>query len=147
LLFSPLLSEPQHAREAILAHTAAEGTPTGCAYLDVEDEAAATEAFVEALPAVAFDSAEWGDDGPDDADRSIPAGAVLVPPELEPLDDHPGESYEEAAPVLPPIAGGAPEPYRPTEDDWREYREHFDRLDRLEAIDRDIPEQPRFGYE
>lgn len=71
-----------HAREAVLAHTAEAGTPTGSIYLDPEDEAAATEAFVGALPAIPFDSAEWGDDGPADGARSIPADAVLVPPEL-----------------------------------------------------------------
>lgn len=70
----------QHARERIVAYAAAEGTPTGSPYLEAEDEAEASEAFVGALPAVPFDSAEWG---PDE--------------DLDGLD-------------LPPMCGGGPDP-------------------------------------
>ena len=100
-----------HAIDRILADAAAHGTPTGSAYLDPGDEAGATDAFVDGLEPVSFDSPGWDDPGVfidvdsileaaqgiDDADRSIPAGAVLVPPEL---DDDLG---------LPSLSGGAPE--------------------------------------
>jgi hypothetical protein len=92
-------------RKAILAHAAAEGTPTGSPYLEREDEAEATEAFVGALPDVPLDDPSWDDptfvfdaemlaEGnhpwpiptrpEDDDDRSVPPDAVLMPPELEP---------------------------------------------------------------
>jgi hypothetical protein len=50
-----------HARERIVAHTLREGTLTGCPELDPEDEATATEVFVEALPAVPQTGREWCD--------------------------------------------------------------------------------------
>jgi hypothetical protein len=122
-----------HAREAVLAHTAAEGTPTGCADLEAEDEGPATEAFVGALPAVPFDSAEWGEDGPDDGDRSIPADAVLVPPEL--LE-------------LAPIVGGAPESFTPTDEDLADYAAWSAELDAREEIGRmEEVRNPMWGYE
>lgn len=52
----------QHAAEHITAHVEAEGTPTGSAYLEAEDEAGATEAYVSALEPVAYDDPAWGDD-------------------------------------------------------------------------------------
>jgi hypothetical protein len=93
-----------HAIGRILAHAATEGTPTGSPYLDAEDEAGAREAFVDALAPVPGDSPAWDDpavyldaeslreaaDDPGDADRSIPAGAVLVPPELYDFELEPG---------------------------------------------------------
>jgi hypothetical protein len=97
----------QHAAEAIVGHTAAEGTPTGSPYLDREDEPTASEVFVEAMEAVPFDDPAWGDPGPGDSDRSVPAGAAIVPTEL--LD-------------LAPICGGGPEPFEPSEGDWEDYR-------------------------
>jgi hypothetical protein len=99
------------AIDRILAHAAIHGTPTGSPYLDAEDESGAADAFADGLESVSFDSPDWDDPGVfidvdsileaaqglDDADRSIPAGAVLVPPEL---DDDLG---------LPSLSGGAPE--------------------------------------
>jgi hypothetical protein len=114
----------QHAREAILAHVAGEGTPTGCPYLEAEDEGPATEAFVSALPAVAYDSATWGDDGPDDGDRSIPADAVLVPPELL-----------ELAPIVGMAPEDEPRPFAPSPEDRADDRGRFDRS------------EPLYGYE
>jgi hypothetical protein len=95
---------PMHAIDRILAHTATEGTPTGSPDLDPGDEAGATEAFVDALAPVPGDHPAWDDPtihpngesileaagGLDDVDRSMPADAVLVPPELDDLEMEPG---------------------------------------------------------
>jgi hypothetical protein len=136
-----------YAAERVLNHVAATGCLATAAYLDREDEAEATEVFVEALPEVPADSERWDRpdafldvpmllDGthpapfgpePDDADRSIPADAVLVPPVLEDLGA-----------ALPPIAGGSPDDgpeFIPSDADWEDYRGHFDRA------------EPRYGYE
>src|SRR5262245_12448065 len=48
-----------HARGRILSYAAAHGTPTGCADLDREDEADATEVFVAELGPVDSDSPAW----------------------------------------------------------------------------------------
>lgn len=127
-----------HAAGRIVAHAAREGTPTGSPDLEPEDEGPATEAFVGALPSVRFDSAAWDDesvlfdagmlaegrhpwpipaepDGP--FDRSVPADAVLVPPEF--LE-------------LPPICGGSPDaggPYEPTAEDLADYARWSAELD------------------
>jgi hypothetical protein len=92
-----------HAIDRILAYTAAADTPTGSPYLDDEDEAGATEAFVDALAHAPDDHPAWDDPGyldvesireaegsPGDADRSIPADAILIPPELDDLEIEPG---------------------------------------------------------
>jgi hypothetical protein len=93
-----------HAIGRILAHAATEGTPTGSPYLDPEDEAGATDAFVDALAPVPCDSLAWDDpgvyldaesireaaDGRGAVDRSIPADAVLEPPELDDFEMEPG---------------------------------------------------------
>jgi hypothetical protein len=50
----------EHAIDQLVAHAHAEGTPTGSPYLDREDEAAASEVFVEAMPAVPYGSPLWG---------------------------------------------------------------------------------------
>src|SRR6516165_8669136 len=68
-----------HARERILAHAAAEGTPTGCRYLEREDEAGAEAVFVDALPPLEYSNPAWGS--------------------LEDLDGL----------DVPPVSGGAPE--------------------------------------
>jgi hypothetical protein len=95
---------PMPAIDRILSHTAAEGTPTGSPDLDPGDEAGATEAFVDALEPVAGDHPAWDDPaahldaesileaagGLDDADRSVPADAILMPPELDDLEMEPG---------------------------------------------------------
>jgi hypothetical protein len=126
--------------------------------LDREDEETAEWIFVESLPEVPYDDPAWdredvfldagmladgthpwpipttGDDdrtepdGPEDGDRSIPADAVLVPPDLEAI-----------AAALKPIAGGAPDDdapeFIPTAADWEDYRNHFDEV------------EVRYGYE
>jgi hypothetical protein len=83
----------------------------GAVYLDVELLSLGTHPFPYNL-----DADDTGEFPPApleaiaDADRSIPAGAVLVPPELEAL-----------AAALPPISGGSP---TPTEADRRDF-EHW----------------------
>jgi hypothetical protein len=95
----------QHSREAIVAHAAAEGTPTGCGYLDPSDEAAATETFIGAMAPVPSDDPAWDDETmcldaemlalgnhpwpipareEDDDDRAVPPDAAPMPPEFEP---------------------------------------------------------------
>jgi hypothetical protein len=116
--------------------------------IEPQDEAAAEDAFVEALDAVPGDSAAW--DRPDAfidveslleprgavavepsvGDRSIPADAVIMPPELD--EDVLG---------LPAIAGaapepdGEPEPFDPSPVDSADSRAPFDRV------------EPLYGYE
>jgi hypothetical protein len=68
---------------AVCNHVLAEGCLAGCSIILPADEATLEAAYVGALPAVPFNSPEW--DG--ESDRSIPAGARLVPPELDPDDD------------------------------------------------------------
>jgi hypothetical protein len=97
---------PQAALERIVRHVAAEGTLEGAEDLDPEDRAEAEHVFTEALASVPFDDPAWDDPrvyldvesilvaarGPDDvADRSIPAGEVLIPPELDDLDGESGD--------------------------------------------------------
>jgi len=152
-----------HAIDAVIAHAAEEGTPTGSPYLDPEDEAAATEAFVAAMPAVSGCSNDWDDPSIYlDVDTLLEAGRpriptdALVPPELDPEPYAPTEEEElfaaafaaaDAEPGLPPIVGGAP--FVPGDLDWAEYRAWCDRLDRLEAEGpaRDTPGGPVYGYE
>jgi hypothetical protein len=59
-----------HAVERIVAHTLAEGTPTGAPELDREDEELATEVWIEAMPRVPMAARDW--------DGRIPAGIVFV---------------------------------------------------------------------
>jgi hypothetical protein len=135
-----------YAAERVLGHVAATGCLATAAYLDREDEEAATEAFVAALPDVAGDSPAWDrddvfldvemlragthpapfgpePDGPDDGDRSIPAGTVLVPPVLEDM-----------AAALPPISGGSPDDdgpeFIPSPEDLQDYGRWSEDLDR-----------------
>jgi hypothetical protein len=120
----------QYACERIIAYAAVNGTPTGCEYLDhPADEAGATEAFVGALPPVALGSEAWDPEGVFlDAEsileaagrRRIPRDAVLVPPELDDLDD---PTALPAGAGLAPIAGGAPGPFEPSPSDWADYAE------------------------
>jgi hypothetical protein len=50
--------------------------------------------------------------------------------------DDRADGFEEAMDALdaelplPPVSGGSPEPFTPSEEDWHEYREHFDRVER-----------------
>jgi hypothetical protein len=93
-----------HAIARIESHVAVHGTLAG-SMIEPDDEAAAEEAFVEGLDAVPGDSDAWDRPdafldveslleprgavtGPPAGDRSIPAGAVIMPPDLaDELDD------------------------------------------------------------
>lgn len=99
----------QHAREAILAHAAREGTPTGSSYLEAEDEAGATGAYLRALPAVPYADPAWDDE------------SVILDVPMMIDGTHPFP--------LAPISGGAPDDgpaFTPTAEDWADYRAHFD---------------------
>jgi hypothetical protein len=65
-----------HCRERIVSYAVACGTLTGCPELDPEDEATATEAWVEALPAVPQTDPAWSDG----TEWTLPS------PELEAID-------------------------------------------------------------
>jgi hypothetical protein len=52
-----------HARERIVAYVEAHGCLAGCPELDREDEATATEVYVEALPSVPQTDPAWCDGG------------------------------------------------------------------------------------
>jgi hypothetical protein len=139
-----------HAIGRIEGHVAVHGTLAG-SMIEPEDEAAAEEAFVEALDAVPGNSDAWDrpdafldveslleprgavPDEPPAGDRSIPPDAVIMPPEL---DDY--------LPCVTPISGGAPEPFQPSEADWRDYHEWSEDLDRRRMEDE---QTPRYGYE
>jgi hypothetical protein len=139
-----------HAIGRIEGHVAVHGTLAG-SMIEPEDEAAAEEAFAEGLDAVSADSAAW--DRPDAfidveslleprravaaeppaEDRSIPAGAAIMPPELD--DDPPG---------IAPISGGAPEPFEPSPADWEDYHRWSEERDRPRTEDE---QTPWYGYE
>jgi hypothetical protein len=146
-----------HARGQIVAHTAREGTPTGCAYLDREDEADASMVFESELEPVPYDSDVWDRDTGvlfDAAmlaegnhpwplvqdcsdDRTIPPDADLLPPELDPDDDD-GDLVVETI-VVRPVCGGSEEaePYEPTAEDLRDYSAWSAELDaRRNAVER-----------
>jgi hypothetical protein len=120
----------QHARESILAHAAAEGTPTGSPYLEPGDEAGSNGAFIRALEPVPYSSPAWDLEDvildaamlaagthpfpmPDDDGRDIPPDAAVVPPELDPDDDDDDLSVEE---LIPSPARADPDAEPP--DDW-----------------------------
>jgi hypothetical protein len=156
----------QHAREQILAYTAAHGTPSGCACLDREDEADASMVFEESLPIVPWDSPAW-DRETDTITLDVPMleAGVHPFPLLDP-SDWPAEAtlIAHEAPdgrhvvakmlangVLPPISGGCDEcydgpdaevddPYEPTAEDLADLADWSERLDR----ERDIAEQREF---
>ena len=148
----------QVIREAIGRHVHTHGELAGAVaagLLDREDEATATEVFIDALPDVPADSPAW--EVPDvilDVELLLagvhPWPFTLTPPELEPDDfDGPdvpdaGRSWSShlaeliatgrtAAP--PPISGGSPDaaPFEPSPADLQDYAEWSAELDRRHA--------------
>jgi hypothetical protein len=95
-----------HAAEQIVAHTAEEGTPTGCPYLDREDEGAATEVFISALPDVPADDPAWDDP------------AVILDTELLLGDEHPFP-LSDPDEGSPPIPDPLPDPFKAPEE-WND---------------------------
>jgi hypothetical protein len=115
---------------------AVHGTLAG-SMIEPEDEAAAEAAFVDALPAIDFDSPVWGSDEGLDVDagspplpdpmpeyRSPEEWEATEPGPIEPPDDWKGSaaagwaSLAEAG--IAPIAGGAPD-FQPSEADLEDY--------------------------
>jgi hypothetical protein len=120
----------QHAREAILAHTARVGTPTASAYLEASDEAEASEAFVSALPEVPEASEAW-----DREDVFLDAGMLADGTHPWPIlatgDDDRDAPDDFAAAALEdldirPVCGGAPVP---TEADSRDFEAWLEQVD------------------
>jgi hypothetical protein len=133
-----------HARDRIACWTATHGTPTGCPYLDREDEQDVTEVYVAGLEPVPFTGEAWDRDtsvifdaemlargdhpwpivgGPDDDREFDPdAGCESLPglPDLRDPDDWPEG--------LPPITGGSPEaePFEPTNEDLQDFAQWSD---------------------
>lgn len=88
--------------------------------------------------------------------RPLDADGYELPPWLNPfLCDYDAELAEQADvawlnenPTLPPISGGSPEPFEPSDEDWDDYHawcEHIERLATLSRID-DAEYEARLRY-
>jgi hypothetical protein len=126
----------EHAVGRIVAHTAREGTPTGCPELDREDEQDASEVFVAELEPVGLDSPAW----------DVDAGAVYldvdlivrgehpfpIDPDADDTGEFPPSPLEAIAAALPPVAGGSPEAerYEPTPEDLADLARWSEDLER-----------------
>lgn len=77
--------------------------------------------------------------------RPVDADGYELPPWLNPfLSDYRPELVEQADiawlnthPTLPPITGGSPEPFEPSDEDWDEMARWCEWVDRLEAMNRE----------
>jgi hypothetical protein len=122
-----------HAIGRIENFVAVHGTLAG-SMVDPEDEAAAEEAFVAALPEVAGDSPAWDREDIFMDVELLAAGihpwpipAVGDDDRMEP-DDFAAAALEDLA--LPPVAGGSPDDEsEPSEADWRDYSEWSEALE------------------
>jgi hypothetical protein len=106
------------ARERIVEHVTCHGTLAGLVeieLLDAEDEATATEVFVEALPAVPQTGREWCD----------PMEWTLPDAELEAID---AELFDAEC-----DRRDAPDPW-PTDEEIAEHRAAFEWFDRRESF-------------
>jgi hypothetical protein len=139
----------QHAKERILAYTAAHGTPSGCAYLDREDERDAEMIFVAELPAIPYDEPTWDDDGAVLLDVLMLLAGTHPFPVGEPEEGpdapdanwyHPySPNHPSNRPVaLPPISGGAPGPF---EADRRDFEMWLQQVDQPYPPDDQVEEQ------
>jgi hypothetical protein len=150
-----------HAIGRIAAYAAANGTPTGCAYLDREDEADATEVFVAELGPVDYDSPAWAREDVFLDVELLAAGTHPAPfgePDLATLISHEAPDGPAVARklmdagLLPPLAGGAPDDewpaFTPTAEDLADYAAWAEECDRREEL-RAAEERrnPEFGYE
>jgi hypothetical protein len=123
-----------HARDLAIRHAAATGCLVGSA-IDPEDEGAATEAFIDALPEVPLDSPLWDDPGVLLDAEMLASGSHPFPILAEGDDDRTApDDFDHAMAALEdlplPIAGGAPEPYQPTEEDLQDYDRWLQDLER-----------------
>jgi hypothetical protein len=131
-----------HAIDAIVAHAAEEGTPTGSPYLDREDEEAATEAFIAAMPAVSSCSPEWGNATGDESmfrlldDAWTPVETLrALPPELDDDETALLDAWDRLAELeMARLEAGrpadGPAPYEPTEEDLAAYGAWLEQLER-----------------
>jgi hypothetical protein len=129
------------ARDQVVRWAIAEGTPTGCPYLDHEDEDAATEAFIAGMEAVSLDSDAW------DRDTSVLFDVAMLAEGNHPFplphegdDDRDFDAAMAALEDLPlPISGGSPEAFEPSEADWADYHRWSEDLERRDGA--------LYGYE
>jgi hypothetical protein len=88
--------------------------------------------------------------------RPLDADGFELPPWLNPfLSDYNPELAEQADiqwlnenPTLPPITGGSPEPFEPSDEDWADYHEFCREVDRryeMERMDR-LEDEYRMRY-
>jgi hypothetical protein len=115
------------ATERVLNHVAVTGCLASAEYLDREDEEAATEVFIDALPEVAGDSPAWDrEDVFLDAEMLAdnvhpwPIPTVGDDDRTEP-DDFAAAALEDLA--LPPVCGGSEEAeaFEPSPDDLADF--------------------------
>ena len=129
-----------HAMDQIIGLASVEGTVTGSAYLEPEDEAGATEAFVAALPDVADDSPAW-----DDPSVILDVELLLAAAHPYPMPPEPAEEGAEVRrvrrwyrehmagfPAPPSIRGGSDEaePFEPSAEDLADYHAWSEALER-----------------
>ena len=128
----------ERARVGARAYVHVHGTLADCPHVDPDDLEAATEVLVAAFPVVYPDDPSWdAEDGhwtPNDA-------IALYPPDKDDMYDVPDApdhrvtlepGYWEALEkdgILPSLAGGAPEPFEPSPEDWQSYCEWSRSLD------------------
>jgi hypothetical protein len=128
-----------HARDRVIRFAAAAGTLAGCPDLDREDEAVATEAFVDAMPAVPLDSPLWDDPSVLLDAEMLASGSHPFPIPTVGDDDRTEPSDFDAAMDLEdlplPVSGGAPEP---SAEDLADYAAWAEDLERRRDRERDL---------
>jgi hypothetical protein len=121
-----------HAADSILGHVAATGCLASAAYLDREDEAEASEVFIDALPEVAGDGPAWDREDVFLDAEMLAAGNHPWPIPAAGDDDRAGpDDFDRAMMALEdlplPISGGAPEPSPEDLADYHAWSEDLDR--------------------
>jgi hypothetical protein len=136
-----------HAIGRIFDFAACNGTLEG-SLIEPDDMADAEAAFVDNLPALDYHNPAWGSDE-DLEDLDVPPiSDGPDAPDADPRIRFPGIASLAERMAPPPIAGGSPEPYVPTEADWEDYRrwsEAMDARDELRAME--DARNPMWGYE
>jgi hypothetical protein len=124
-----------YAAERVLNQVAATCCLATAAYLDREDEAEATEVFIEALPEVAGDSPAWDRDDMF-LDAALLADGTHPWPIPTVADDDRTEPDDFAAAALEdldirPVCGGSEEaePFEPSPEDLADYGRYSEALD------------------